>query len=264
MAQAAAWVARLQRDDLGEADGVEFDAWLAASPENRAAYRQALAIWHEFDARAGGRAGNDARRRDPQAPPARAACRRRGAGWSARGGLGIAAGLALTVLPTLSDKPPVRTLRHRQGPAPALHARRRHASSTSTPRPASAWPSAAPSGGCRWTTARRSSTWSHDERRPVHRRGRRADRCAWSAPSSTSATGGGQLTVTVARGKVEVRPMPRSASRVYLLTPGPAAGRQRDRRRARLQRRRPARRRSAGAPAAWSTATSRSATSSPT
>ncbi len=52
MAQAAAWVARLGRGVGGE-DGVEFDAWLAAAPRNRAAYRRAVRLWQEFDVRAG-------------------------------------------------------------------------------------------------------------------------------------------------------------------------------------------------------------------
>ena len=52
MAQAAAWVARLGGDVAGE-DGVEFDAWLEAAPGNRGAYRRAVLLWQEFDARAG-------------------------------------------------------------------------------------------------------------------------------------------------------------------------------------------------------------------
>ena len=47
-AEACARLARLGGDVSGE-DGVEFDAWLEASPGNRAAYVQALALWHEFD-----------------------------------------------------------------------------------------------------------------------------------------------------------------------------------------------------------------------
>ena len=49
MAQASAWLARLQRDDLTEADGLEFDAWLGEAPGNRAAYQQALGAWRSFD-----------------------------------------------------------------------------------------------------------------------------------------------------------------------------------------------------------------------
>lgn len=49
LGEASAWIARLQGDGLTEADGLAFDAWLDASPENRAAYAAALATWHEFE-----------------------------------------------------------------------------------------------------------------------------------------------------------------------------------------------------------------------
>ena len=45
MAEASAWLARLQGDDVAEDDGMAFEAWLAAAPANRSAYAQALAIW---------------------------------------------------------------------------------------------------------------------------------------------------------------------------------------------------------------------------
>ena len=48
-AEAAAWLARLQRGDVGEADGVEFDAWLEADPRNRSAYMKSLAVWQAFE-----------------------------------------------------------------------------------------------------------------------------------------------------------------------------------------------------------------------
>jgi len=40
MAEASAWLARLQRDEVSEADSLEFDAWLGESPRNAAAYRR--------------------------------------------------------------------------------------------------------------------------------------------------------------------------------------------------------------------------------
>jgi transmembrane sensor len=52
MIDAAAWVARLDAPDVGEADAAEFDAWLAAAPAHADAYRRTLALWHEFDAAA--------------------------------------------------------------------------------------------------------------------------------------------------------------------------------------------------------------------
>lgn len=56
MIDAAAWVARLGASDVGSdamaADLAEFDAWLAAAPAHAAAYRRTIALWHEFDAAA--------------------------------------------------------------------------------------------------------------------------------------------------------------------------------------------------------------------
>jgi transmembrane sensor len=52
MIDAAAWIARFGRPEVGEDEAADFDAWLAASPANGAAYRRTLALWHEFDAAA--------------------------------------------------------------------------------------------------------------------------------------------------------------------------------------------------------------------
>ncbi len=53
MIDAAAWVARLESADVSEDDALAFDAWLAAAPRNAAAYRRTLGLWREFDAAAG-------------------------------------------------------------------------------------------------------------------------------------------------------------------------------------------------------------------
>ena len=101
MAQAAAWVARLGGSVAGE-DGVEFDAWLEAAPRNRAAYRRAVLLWQEFDARAGDVLAELAPRgrQAPARPPA--ARRASPLRWLApAGGFALAAGLALAVLPSL-------------------------------------------------------------------------------------------------------------------------------------------------------------------
>jgi transmembrane sensor len=108
MAQAAAWVARLGGDATGE-DGVEFDAGLEAAPGNRAAYRQALVLWCEFDARAGDvlaelTAGGR------QAPARPLAARRSPLRWlTPIGGFALAAGLALAVLPPSVLRPATTT-----------------------------------------------------------------------------------------------------------------------------------------------------------
>lgn len=50
---AADWLMRLQdADGAGEADWIEFDAWLNASPDHAAAYDQALSVWSDLGAMA--------------------------------------------------------------------------------------------------------------------------------------------------------------------------------------------------------------------
>lgn len=101
MAQAGAWLARLQRDEVSEADGLEFDAWLAASPAHREAYIVALAAWQAFDAAPDEvlaeiqeTAAADARRLARRSSPTRR--------WLVGGGAAIAAGLtAAAVMPSM-------------------------------------------------------------------------------------------------------------------------------------------------------------------
>lgn len=51
-AVAAEWLARLERPNVGEADWTAFDAWLNAAPEHQQAYDQVLALWSEMEAAA--------------------------------------------------------------------------------------------------------------------------------------------------------------------------------------------------------------------
>jgi transmembrane sensor len=105
MAQACAWLARLQRAEVGEADGLEFDAWLAESPANREAYRAALAAWQAFD-------GRRQEVLDDLAAEARPAARRPGPSrrWLVGGGVAIAAGFAaVAALPPMLGPPTVQT-----------------------------------------------------------------------------------------------------------------------------------------------------------
>tara|TARA_R110002124_G_scaffold4125_1_gene25465 strand:- start:3916 stop:4914 length:999 start_codon:yes stop_codon:yes gene_type:complete len=48
-ARAAAWVARLHADDVGEADWLALEAWLAADPNHGAAYEEAEGLWAALD-----------------------------------------------------------------------------------------------------------------------------------------------------------------------------------------------------------------------
>ena len=115
MAQASAWIARLGGDVSGE-EGAEFDAWLDAAPGNRAAYRQAVGLVQAFDARAGDvLAALDALELplETQAPArplagsSRRPARRPGVWrWAApAGGLALAAGLAVAIMPSILATP---------------------------------------------------------------------------------------------------------------------------------------------------------------
>jgi transmembrane sensor len=91
-ASAADWLVRLQAPDLDEAQAVEFDVWLGAHPANAATYDSALAVMLELDAVA------PEILHDIQTAPASApyAARR---GWLVAGGLAAAATVALAVMP---------------------------------------------------------------------------------------------------------------------------------------------------------------------
>lgn len=105
LGEASAWLARLGRDDVSAEDGLVFDAWLGAAPENRAAYKRALALLQEFDAHADDVASRLAKSPRPAAAR-RAASHQRPVvrrlartWWTAAGGAALAAGLALAVMP---------------------------------------------------------------------------------------------------------------------------------------------------------------------
>ncbi|MCR5880921.1 FecR domain-containing protein [Phenylobacterium sp. J367] len=95
-AEAGAWLARLQGADVSADDGVAFEAWLAETPGNSDAYREALSVWHAYDAAAAEVLA------ELDAPPARTvrpqATRR---WWVGAGGFAIAAGLAVAILPPM-------------------------------------------------------------------------------------------------------------------------------------------------------------------
>ncbi|WP_165837146.1 FecR family protein [Phenylobacterium hankyongense] len=99
LADASAWIVRLQDPQASDAEA--FDAWLSASEANGLAYDRALAVWDEF-----GAAG-------PEVLAGLAAAadriRERGFGWRrgliAAGGLAAAAAVALAVLPQVAAPP---------------------------------------------------------------------------------------------------------------------------------------------------------------
>jgi transmembrane sensor len=101
LASAADWVVRLQASNLelapNDADVAEFDAWLEAHPGNVAAYDRTLCVTLELQAAASeichGLTKTPARR--PLSPPLSPVARR---GWMTAGGLAAAATVALAVM----------------------------------------------------------------------------------------------------------------------------------------------------------------------
>ena len=106
MADAGAWLSRLGDGEPSAEDGLVFDAWLAASPANGAAFTRALGLLQEVEAHAGEVLAQLDAQAAPAAPRrasmARPAPRRRriSAGWWAAGaGAALAAGLAVVAMP---------------------------------------------------------------------------------------------------------------------------------------------------------------------
>jgi len=95
LAAAADWLVRLQAADCGEAEALAFDAWLEADPANAAAYDAALAVTLEVQAAAPAIA-RELAAKTPRRPGLSPAARR---GWLVAGGLAAAAAVALAVIP---------------------------------------------------------------------------------------------------------------------------------------------------------------------
>lgn len=211
LAEAGAWLARLQRDEVTEADGLDFDAWLDAAPSHRAAYSRLISLWHEFDAGEAQTELETAERRRALRP---APTRR----WLfGAGGMAIAAGLAVAVLPGVLAEPEVQTYTTARG----QHQRITLADGSTVDLNAE---------------TKLSVSFSHSGRRAVLDDGQAIFDVAHDAkrPFVVEASGRevrvlgtqfdvrnrqGELTVTVARGKVQVGSAAGSG-RSFLLTPG--------------------------------------------
>jgi transmembrane sensor len=212
MAEASAWLARLQRAEVTEADGLEFDAWLAAAPANPAAYRAALTLWHQVEACSDDilvQLAADERRQSLKRGPTRR--------WMVgAGGFAIAAGLAVTVLPVM--QPSVETyvtgkgqrqrITLKDGSVVDLNAETHlQVSFVHSER--------------RVVLGEGEAIFdvAHDERRPFTvEAANRVVRVVGTQFDVRNRQG--ELTVTVARGKVQVRPMAAAVGQTYLLTAG--------------------------------------------
>lgn len=215
MAEASAWLARLHRDDLSASDAAAFDAWLAAAPANGVAYRQAAAVMHEFSCAADdvlaeleSLSWNASR---PAAPSRR---------WMlGAGGFAIAAGLAIAVLPSSLLQPRIDTYVTRKGE------RRRVtlADGSTVDLNAQSQLSVSFSGARRHVALGEGEAIfdvAHDEQRPfMVEASNHLVQVVGTQFDVRSRRGG--LVVTVARGKVQVRPIDSAAGgRASMLTPG--------------------------------------------
>lgn len=205
---AADWVVRLQADDLGETDALAFDAWLQDSPANVRAYDQALAVWTAY--------GRDADRITKALAHRRAPRINRRQAWFAAGAIAAAAAGAMVLLPQFQSPTTEvyatgvgqhRTLTLADGSTLAMNAATRLS-----------------------VTLRRDSRdvtleqgevifdVAHDARRPFEiAAGDRTVRVVGTQFDVRRRDG--ELSVTVARGAVEVRHREGMAGRAYRLRP---------------------------------------------
>ncbi|HEX2800797.1 MAG TPA: FecR domain-containing protein [Phenylobacterium sp.] len=213
-AEASIWLARLQRPDVSESDGLEFDAWLSAAPANRAAYQSVLSFWHEFEACPDGiLAEIEAAARRPVRRPA--PLRRWMAGL---GGLALAAGLAVALLPPVLMQATVKTYVTGKG----QHQRIALADGSTIDLNAESRLTVRLSRAERRVVLADGEAIfevAHDESRPfVVEAANRLVRDIGTQFDVRSRRG--ELVVTVAEGKVQVSPLSPAAGRVYLLAAG--------------------------------------------
>ena len=208
---AADWLVRLGSPDLDSAEATRFDAWLNAHPANATVYDAALSVMLELDA-----AAPDILT-ELQAAPARRNTGRRG--WLVAGGLAAAAAVARAVIPVGAIAPATaqtyvtakgehRTVRLADGSTLELNAGStlsvplgRHDRQVVMPQGEAVFDVAADKARPFLITAGDRTVRVVGTRFDVRRRG-------------------DQLSVTVERGVVEVRPSGDAAGKVFRLHPG--------------------------------------------
>lgn len=208
---AAAWVVRLEAGDLGEAEAATFDAWLSAAPANAAAFDAALAVSHAYAAAADEVVFALSQRRSA---PVRPTNRRALVGF---GVMAAAAALAVVVAPEIAGpqiqtyataKGERRTVELADGSVVDLNGGARMSVSLGR-------------DGRRVTLAEGQAVFdvAHDARRPFTvAAGDRTIRVVGTQFDVRRL--GGKVSVTVARGAVEVRPADGAVGKAYRLHPG--------------------------------------------
>jgi len=206
---AAAWVVRLEAGDLGDAEAVAFDAWLSAAPENAAAFDAALGVSHAYAA-----AGEDVSRSLSERRVVPSSGRRAFVGF---GAVAAAAALAVVIAPQLAGpeidtyataKGQRRTVQLADGSTVDLNGGTRLTVSFGR-------------DGRHVTLAEGQAVFdvAHDARRPfLVAAGDRTVRVVGTQFDVRRLAG--KLSVTVARGAVEVRPTAGATGKAYRLHPG--------------------------------------------
>ncbi|WP_337186989.1 FecR domain-containing protein [Phenylobacterium sp.] len=208
---AAAWVVRLEADDLGDAEAVAFDAWLSAASDNVRAFDDALSVSQDYAAAAGSVGQALATRREQ---PPRTFDRRAVAGL---GAIAAAAVLAVVVAPQLSA-PQTQTYVTAKGERRTLELAD---GSTVDMNGGTSLSITLARDGRRVMLERGQAVFdvTHEPRRPfVIAAGDRTVRVVGTQFDVRRLDG--RLSVTVARGAVEVRPAEGAAGRAYRLHPG--------------------------------------------
>ena len=208
---AAAWVVRLEAGDLAETEAAILDAWLCASPDNAAAFDATLAISQTYAAQGLNVAEGLARRRVVPAPVGRRAV-------LAMGGLAAAAAVAIIVLPGLTSAPSTETYVTARGERRSVQL----ADGSRIDLNAGTRLSVTLARDARRVSLDEGQavfSVAHDSRRPFMIAV--GDRTIWDVGTQFDVRRrDGKLSVTVAEGAVEVRPVESVGGRAYRLHPG--------------------------------------------
>jgi transmembrane sensor len=207
---AADWVVRLQSDGLAPEDALAFDAWLEASPANARAYDAALATWTAYGREAAAVAEGLRTRRGPRPLTRRF--------YLGAGAIAAAAAVAVVALPMLQPQPAARTYATAKGE----HRTVTLADGTRIDLNADTRLTVRLERGARQVTMDEGQAVfdvAHDTRRPfLVAAGDRTVRVVGTQFDVRRRAG--KLSVTVARGAVEVRPSGQALGAAYRLHPG--------------------------------------------
>lgn len=209
---AAAWVVRLEASGLDDADAIAFDAWLSQSPLNALAFDAALSVSHDYAS-----AGDDIAKLLVDRPLPRNTPDRRGV-LVGVGMAAAAAAAAVVVAPALLSNSEAQTFVTAKGERRSV----RLADGSTVDLNAGTRLSVRLAGDGRYVALDQGQAVfdvAHDTRRPfLVAAGDRVVRVVGTQFDVRRRDG--RLSVTVARGAVEVRPSDGSQGRAFRLHPG--------------------------------------------